>query len=61
MSNDTEKKGLFGRLVGKKAEKGSCCGGYRIEPIADDEAEKKPETGKMAKAEECKNNNCCSH
>lgn len=30
-----EKKGFFGSLIGNKAKKGSCCGGFELEEIPD--------------------------
>lgn len=41
MSNDKEKKGLFGRLLTPKKDKpGSCCCGFEIEEIPDEDKQK---------------------
>lgn len=44
MSNENEKKGLFGRLTGaKKTKNNSCCCNVELEEISDEKEEDKNE------------------
>ncbi|WP_169717566.1 hypothetical protein SPSIL_046720 [Sporomusa silvacetica DSM 10669] len=55
MSKETEKKGFFERLLGgNKDKKGSCCGGFEIEEIPDEN-----ENNKGKETPKDKKGNCC--
>lgn len=59
MSNEKEKKGLFGLFSGKKSKKGSCCcGGFELEELPEkDETEEKKEKENTIK--DNKDKPCC--
>ena len=54
MKNENGKKGLLGRLTGKK-EKSSCCGSFRIEEIPEESA-----NDDKSKVISKPKNNCCN-
>jgi len=51
MSNENEKKGLFGRLGGNKKTKNSCCCNIKIEEIPDEKEKNVDDTPS--------DHNCC--
>lgn len=56
MKNETEKKGLLGRLTGgKKDKKSTCCSNFRIEEIPEG-----PVDSKNPKVISKPKNNCCN-
>ena len=56
MKNEEGKKGFLSRLIGgKRDQKSSCCGNFKIEEIPKEQAENR----KPNDSSKVNNNNCC--